>query len=441
MVNKKNLKFVFIGAGSSVFTLSLVGDILNEDSILGGELALVDIDEKRLMETEDAIKQLLEYTGRDFSVESYTDYKKALPGTDFVFMTIATGGYGRWKKDVEICTKYGVLQSVGDTIGPGGIIRALRTIPVILEIAGEMEKVCPDAWIINYANPEGAVCLALQKYSKIRNFGLCHGTPNTAAWLAEKVFGVDKGRFAYRAAGINHFTWFLEMEIDGEDVYPQLRQKLAESGMDKEEPISAELFDIYGCYPAPGDRHVGEFVPYYLKNDVLQEKDYTWKNNDFVVVDGWRAEKQELLENIRLNGKGFEKLLEGSGETATHFIRSLRTGEPAVEMVNVINRGYIDNVSDIIVELPTYIDQFGLHPQKIGRLPDAIAAQCDRLRREYVLLVDAAVSRDYKKARQAMFLDPLSANCKYPEELLKELIEANLDLLPEEWSYKERESF
>lgn len=433
MLKKEKLKFVFIGAGSSVFTMKLVGDILGEKSIHSGEIVLVDIDEMILKQTESAVLQVIQYANREFSVTAYKDYKLAIPGADFVFMTIATGGYTRWKKDIEICTKYNVLQSVGDTIGPGGIIRTLRTIPVILEIAHEMEKVCPDAWMINYTNPEGAVCLALQKYSKIKNFGLCHGTPDTAKMLASKVFDVDYERFSYRAAGINHFTWFLEMEIDGKDVYPQLRQKLIESGVDKKEPISAELYDIYGCYPAPGDRHVGEFVPYYMKEDVLQEKDYQWKNNDFVVVDGWREEAAKLFDDIRLRGERYEEVLAGSRETATHFIRALLTGEPALEMVNVINNGFIDNVSPVIVELLTYIDQFGLHPQKIGKLPDAIAAQCDRLGREYMLIVEAAVTCNYEKARQAMFLDPLVSNCKYPEELLKELIKENLDLLPEQW--------
>lgn len=431
------MKFVFVGAGSSVFTLRLVGDILKEESIVRGHLALVDIDAELLEETRESVEQLIAFAGRDFTISAHVDVKEALPGADFVFMTIATGGYARWKEDIRICTEYGVLQSVGDTIGPGGIIRTLRTIPVIVDIAHEMEKVCPDAWLINYTNPEGAVCLAIQKYTRIKSFGLCHGTPDTADWLAEKVFGVERERFGYRAAGINHFTWFTDMTIDGEDVYPRLREALRESGMDKKEPISAQLFEIYGRYPAPGDRHVSEFVPHYLQDLVLKEQDYFWKNNDFVVVDGWRREARQLFDDVRTHGKGYEKFLEGSGETATHFIRALNTGEAAVEMVNVINEGYIDNVSQVIVELPTYIDKFGLHPQKIGCLPDGIAAQCDRLGREYLLMVEAAVTCSYEKARQAMFLDPLAAHCPYPEKLLQALIEANLDLLPQEWrTYK-----
>jgi alpha-galactosidase len=434
LFNKKNFKFVFIGAGSSVFTMRLVGDILGEKCLEQGHLALVDIDEKLLLETETAVRNLLSHSGRNFTVSAHTDFTQALDGADFVLFTFATGGYARWKKDIEICTRHGVLQSVGDTIGPGGIIRALRTIPVVIEIAREMEKRCPEAWVINYANPEGAVCLALQKYTKIKSFGLCHGTPDTAHWLANNVFKVSPERLKYRAAGINHLTWFTELSIDGKDVYPELMNKLRESGMDKGEPISAELFHTFGLYPAPGDRHVGEFFPFFLKAEVLEEQDYAWKNNDFKVVDRWREDARKVFDEVRQSNKGYERFMQGSGETAAHFMRALVTGEVASEMVNSMNSGYIDNISDgIIVEIPTFIDAFGLHPQKIGNLPEGIAAKCETLGREYVLTVDAAVTGDYNKALQAMYLDPLAANCNYPEKLLRELISVNLDLLPQYW--------
>jgi len=435
LYGRKQFKFVFIGAGSSSFTLRLVGDILGEDFIENAEIALVDINKVLLGEVKSAVSNLVSYAGKHFSVKSHADFHDALPGADFVFFIYATGGYAAWKKDIEICTRHGVYQSVGDTIGPGGIIRTLRTIPVALEIAHEMEKVCPDAWVINYTNPEGALCLALQTHTKIRSFGLCHGTPDTARDLAAHVFHVDPARLSYRAGGVNHLTWFTDLTIDGEDVYPRLFQMLSESGYASKEPVSFDLFRIFGLYPAPGDRHVEEFFPNYLKKRVMDERNLAWKNNDFVVIDGWREKSRAHLEDVMKNNKGYEDFLKGSGETSSHFMRSLATGKTTTEMVNVVNRGYIENISDgIIVEVPTFVDNFGLHPQKIGRLPEGIAAKCDALGREYLLAVEAARTGDPKLALQAFMLDPLSANCEYPERLFEELLVENVSLLPSCWN-------
>ena len=435
LYGRKQFKFVFIGAGSSTFTLRLVGDILGEDFIEEAEIALVDINEVLLCDVKTAVTNLASHAGKHFVVESHVDFRNALPQADFVFFIYATGGYAAWKKDIETCTRHGVYQSVGDTIGPGGIIRTLRTIPVALEIAHEMEKVCPDAWIINYTNPEGALCLAIQSHTKIKSFGLCHGTPDTAKDLATHVFHVDPSRLSYRAGGVNHLTWFTALTIDGEDVYPRLFQLLSDSGYAAKEPVSHELFRIFGLYPAPGDRHVEEFFPNYLKKHVMDERNLTWKNNDFTIIDGWREEARVHLEDVMKTDKGYDHYLKGSGETSSHFMRSLATGEISTEMVNIVNRGYIENITDgIIVEVPTFVDSFGLHPQKIGRLPEGIAAKCDALGREYLLAVEAAITGDKAKALQAFMLDPLCANCEYPERLLEELLTDNASLLPAYWN-------
>ncbi|MCL2519196.1 MAG: alpha-glucosidase/alpha-galactosidase [Oscillospiraceae bacterium] len=429
-----NFNFVFIGAGSTSFTLRLVSDILHEDDfITSGELRLVDIVPSALDNVYEAVKKMVETSGRDFNVTKHLDFMEALPGCDFLFFTFVTGSYSSWKKDIEICTRHGVLQSVGDTIGPGGIIRTLRNVPVVYNIAKAMEQISPDAWIINYSNPEGALCLAIEKYTKIKTFGLCHGTPNTVHALAENVYKVAPERLQYQAAGINHLTWITKLEIDGEDIYPQLRRLLDESGYSKREPISTQLFDVFGLYPAPGDRHVGEFFPFYLKEDVLAEQDYEWKNIDFDMMDIWRTNALENIQKLKDGTIGFKEF-GTSGESATHFMRSLATGDITLQMANVINKGYIDNISqDVIVEIPVFVDSFGLHPQKIGKLPDAIAAKCDILGREYNLAVRAAIECDRTLALQAMMLDPLCANCKYPDKLLDELIGAYIDLLPSGW--------
>ncbi|MCL1859042.1 MAG: alpha-glucosidase/alpha-galactosidase [Oscillospiraceae bacterium] len=437
MFGKEFFNFVFIGAGSTSFTLRLVSDILHEDDfILSGELRLVDIDPIALDDSYEAVKKMVETSGRDFKVTKHIDFMETLAGCDFLFFTFVTGSYPSWKKDIDICTKHGILQSVGDTIGPGGIIRTLRNVPVVYNIAKAMEKISPDAWIINYSNPEGALCLAISKYTNIKTFGLCHGTPDTVRSLAENVYKVSPDKLLYSAAGINHLTWITKLEIDGENVYPKLRKLLDETGYGKQEPISAQLYDIFGLYPAPGDRHVGEFFPYYLKKDVLAEQNYKWGNADFNMLDEWRNSSLGNIKKLKEGMIGFKEF-GTSGETATHFMRALSTGKVTLEMANVINKGYIDNLSqDIIVEVPVFVDSFGLHPQKIGALPDAIAAKCDILGREYNLAVRAAVECDRTLALQAIMLDPLCANCKYPDKLLDELIMAYIDLLPAEWKKK-----
>lgn len=434
MLKKDNFNFVFIGAGSTSFTLRLVSDILHEhEFIKNGELRLVDVNPAALDDVYEAVTKMIETSGRDFKISKHIDFEEALPGVDFLYLTFVTGGYASWKKDIEICEKHGVIQSVGDTIGPGGIIRTLRNVPVVYKIAKRMEQVAPEAWIVNYSNPEGALCLAIEKYTSMRTFGLCHGTPDTVRTLAEQVYKVDPAELVYSAAGINHLTWITKLEIDGVDVYPELRRLLDESGFAEQEPISAQLLDIFGLYPAPGDRHVGEFFPQYLKSAVLKEKDYRWKNINFDEMDAWRNGSLDRIKKLKDGKIGFKEF-GTSGETSVHFMRALITGEIAVEMANVINRGYIDNISDdVIVEVPVFVDKLGLHPQKIGRLPDAVAAKCDALGREYNLAVRAAVECCKQLALQAMMLDPLCANCKYPELLLDDLIRAYIDVLPEKW--------
>lgn len=261
-----------------------------------------------------------------------------------------------------------------------------------------------------------------------------HRIAPTARDLAEKVFGVPAEALRYEAAGVNHLTWFTKLAIGGRDVYPELRGRLEATGYAKKELVSSDLFRVFGLYPAPGDRHVQEFFSSFLRDNVIRDRKLTWPNNDFRVIDGWRADGDRRVKAILERNEGYEHFLEGSGESATHFMRALATGATITEMVNVTNRGYIENISDgVIVELPTFVNQMGLKPMHVGRLPDGIAAKCEALGREYLLLVDAAVDADILKARQAMYLDPLAAMADDPEGLLDALITENLALLPEAW--------
>jgi len=228
-------------------------------------------------------------------------------------------------------------------------------------------------------------------------------------------------------------TWITELTVDGKDAYPTFREKIAETGWDKHEPISVQLYDWFGLYPGPQDRHVKEFFSNYLRPRVLEEQGYIWKNNDFIQVQKWRDEAFETMEQL-INGEiGYEEY-GTSGETATKFIRALVTGKKELEMASVMNRGYIENISDgALVEVPVFIDEFGLHPQTIGCLPGGCAAKCEAISREFDLAVEAAICCDKKLALQAMMLDPLVAHCDYPEKLLDELLREYLPLLPDSW--------
>lgn len=437
---KTDFKFMFIGAGSTTFTLGLVSDILHEEDLIrSGELRLVDVVPEALDDAYGAVCAMIKTAGRDFKVTKHLDFKEAAPGVDFAFFTFVTGGYMSWKKDIEICEKHKVVQTVGDTIGPGGLIRAVRNVPVVVEVCKYLEKVSPGAWAINYSNPEGALALAIEAYTNIRTFSLCHGTPGTAAMLARRAFGAEPERLKYNAGGINHLTWITQLKLDGEDVFSQLREKLIKCGLDREEPISFELFDIYGAYPAPGDWHVNEFFPHYLRENVKKEKNPNMHGFDTAAMIENRKGWKDRVDKIKRGELGFREY-GTSGETATHFIRALTTGEPTTEMCSVQNKGYIENMSgDIAVEVPVYIDEFGLHPKKVA-LADAIAAKCETLGREYKLIVDGAVECDRNKLLAAMMIDPLCCNCDFPERLLDELITAYLPMLPGGWkkTYKNK---
>lgn len=345
--------------------MRLVGDILSEPSLQSGHLALVDIHEGLLNETKTAVENLVGYAGGKFTVSAHTEVKAALNGADFVFFTFATGGYERWKNDIEICTSHGVLQSVGDTIGPGGIIRTLRTIPAVLDIAGEMEKRCPGAWIINYSNPEGAVCLALQNIQKSNRSGCVTALPILPAGLRRKSFRwtrqdcISAPPASIILHGLRILRLMASMSIRS------LWKSSTGQAWTRRSRSRRSCFARMAFILRPGTGMSASFSV-FLKDQVLLDHDYAWKNNDFAAIDGWRSNLRQLFDEVRVRNTGYEKFLEGSGETATHFIRALVTGETASEMVNVINRGYIENISNgVIVELPAFIDSFGLHPQKL----------------------------------------------------------------------------
>ena len=434
MTGPHRLNFAFIGAGSGSFTLRVVSEILRQgDWLAGGDLRLVDTNPEALETAHAAVGALIRKSEKDFAVTRCADYHEALPGLDFLYFTFLVGGYALWKEDIAISTRHGVLHTLGDTTGPGGLMRTLRNAPVALDIARAMEKACPNAWAINCSNPVGSLGLVIVENTGIRTFGQCAGTENQAERLARHVFEVDKARVQYQAGGINHFTFFTRLAVDGKDALPGLRERLIAAGYHQKEPIAFEIFERYGLYPAPNDCHAMEFFSCYLRPRVLREKNYAHQNNDFAWVDQHRQHAAATMEKV-IRGEIGADAIDAAGETSMRFVRALCSGGPIREMTNVANKGYIDNISDgLTVEVPVFADAFGLHPQHIGPLPEGIAARCEAVARAHRLAARAGVACDRNLALQALLLDPLAAHCDYPEALLDDLLRASRDCLPDAW--------
>jgi alpha-galactosidase len=427
----------FIGAGSMVFATNLVGDILSYDGLSDSDIKLMDIDEHRLEQTRKVADAMVENEGLDATVEATTDRRKALDGADYVLNMINVGGTEPFENEIEIPEKYGVRQAIGDTTGPGGVFRGLRTIPTMLDIAEDMEELCPDALLLNYTNPMSIVCKAVADATDIDVVGLCHSVPHTAEAIAEYV-DVPKDELDYWVAGINHMAFFLEVEHDGESVYPALREGYHDEETYRKDTVRFEMMRHFGLFPTESSHHMSEYVPYYRTDeDVIEEMtgtNYAERMPTATYLNGWkeRSEERDSPElDVDLSAVGIER----SEEYAARLIHSLETDTPRRFNLNVSNReNAIENLpDDACVEVPVFADGAGIHPCSVGDLPPQIAALDQQHTAVYELAVQGALEGNREKVHQAVKLDPLtSAACTLEEihEMTEELIEANEEYLP-----------
>ena len=358
-------------------------------------------------------------------ISGTTDRREAMPGADFVTTTIAVGGARGWETDVRVPEKYGVYQTVGDSVGPGGVFRALRHVPETVGVARDMEELCPDAWLFNYTNPLSAIVRGVQKATSIKCVGLCHGVLHTREVIARDL-GYDAHDVNVVFAGVNHLCWLLDVRHKGEDVYPRFRDFLAadltraddsnsDDPYDKFQYVSAWLTQLYGRFPSPGDRHVAEFFPYFLKkeddslkygtqagldmtNRIFAAKD-TSPANSSRQADGLEPLDPELLDSAR------------EGERLIHIIDAMVSDLRMPELaVNVRNNGLIANLPPwAIVEVPGQISGFGVSGIGVGNVPEGIAGILRQRIDQQELTVDAALSGDRDLAIQALLADPLMA--------------------------------
>jgi len=432
-----SVKVAMIGAGSVVFCKLLMADIMATPALEGSEFALMSRTWPKLENMEKFGKRMLGENNIKGSVWATLDRKEAIKDADFVVVMIQVGGVDAFELDWKIPLKYGVDQCIGDTLGPGGIFRGLRTIPVLIDIAGDMEELAkPGAIMLQYANPMAINCLALGNATSIAFTGLCHGIQTTlqeiATWL-----DVPKEEITYTCGGTNHFDWFLTLERNGEDLYPKLRELFEKPEYYKADKVRGEMLRQFGYFATETTGHTSEYVPYFRKNRKALElycdepgfggesgAYYDWCRT---VADKFAGRNMLDYESPKIEGRSIEY--------CSYIIEAAVTGKPFRFMGNVRNDGFITNLPDgCCVEVPTFADDTGLHPSTIGALPP----QCAALNRTQVnvheLTGNAALSGDPEAAVHAMALDPLtSAVCTLKEirDMTSEMLDAERQWLPQ----------
>lgn len=400
------MKITFVGAGSVVFTQGLLADLFAFPELKNAHIALHDIDEDRLSTADSAARYIASVLGAFPLVTAHLDRRAALDGADFVINIVQVGMAEATRTDFDIPARYGVRQTIGDTIGIGGIFRALRTFPLLRALGEDIAAVCPDAWLLNYTNP---MAMNVQYLTEVtghhRVVGLCHSVYWTMRGLAELV-SVPYEEVTYRAAGVNHQAWVLEFTRDGSDLYPLLDTLIA-SDEQLRRRVRVDMYRRLGYYPTETSEHSSEYVPWYLHHDSEIERLRVPVGNYLEIV----AENVALYERTRSALAAGEPLtVEGTMEYAPQIIHSIVTGTPRVVYGNVSNRGLISNLpSRGTVEVPCLVDASGVQPTRIGALPPQLAA----LNRAYLsmndLVVRAAVEEEPRHIRHAAMVDPATA--------------------------------
>lgn len=432
-------KITFIGAGSTIFAKNVLGDAMLTPSLADSHIALYDIDEKRLRESEAMLKTINKNANQNRAeIQVYHDRKEALRDADFVVNAIQVGGYKPSTViDFEIPKKYGLRQTIGDTMGIGGIFRTLRTLPVMLEFAREMEEVCPNAWLLNYTNPMAMLTMGVLKATSIKTVGLCHSVQVCVPELFEHL-GIkeqyDLADFQWKIAGINHMAFLLEITKDGEDFYPTIRQLAKEKENPHRDSVRFELMKRFGYYITESSEHNAEYHPYFIKSKYPELIDDLGIPLDEYLtrcenqIRDWETMREDIVDNGDLTHKR-------SREYASYIMDAIKTGNPTVIAGNVLNKGLITNLpEDVCVEVPCLVDKNGIQPTYVGALPTQLAALNRTNINVQELTVEAALTLEKDKIYQAAYLDPhLSSELSLADitQLVDDLIEAHGDYLPD----------
>ncbi|MEK3758124.1 alpha-glucosidase/alpha-galactosidase [Paenibacillus sp. FSL P4-0338] len=427
-------KVTFIGAGSTVFAKNVLGDIMATPALQGFELALYDIDLQRLNDSASMLQNLKKSSGSTCTVNTYTDRKEALRGAKYVVNAIQVGGYDPCTiTDFEIPKKYGLRQTIADTVGIGGIFRNLRTIPVMLDFAADIREVCPDALFLNYTNPMAVLTNVMNTYGGVNTIGLCHSVQQCIPGLFDHL-GIDKTGVQARIAGINHMAWLLEVTKDGEDLYPEIKRRAAEKQLEPHyDMVRYEMMLKFGYYITESSEHNAEYHPYFIKRNYpelierFQIPLDEYPRRCVEQIKEWEQMRGDLVNNQDLTH-------ERSHEYASYILEAMETDVPFKIGGNVMNTGLITNLPrEACVEVPCLVDRSGVTPTFVGDLPPQCAALNRTNINTQLLTIEAAMTRKKDHIYHAAMLDPHTAAELSMDDIVSmcdDLITAHGDWLP-----------
>ncbi|MDZ4719726.1 MAG: alpha-glucosidase/alpha-galactosidase [Roseiflexaceae bacterium] len=439
-------KITFIGAGSVVFTRNLCSDILLTPALQNSTITLMDIDATRLSQARDLVQSLIDGRKLNAKVEATTDQREAVRGADYVITTFQQGGLEAYALDIEIPQRYGVEQCVGDTLGPGGVFRSLRTIPVLIGLGRDLDELAPNALLLNYVNPMAANCWAFDRATGRPHVGLCHSVQGTSEMLANWI-DVPYDDVVFHCAGINHQAFFLSFRRGSEDLYPRIWKAIERSEIYAQEPVRIEMMKYFGRFVTESSGHASEYVPYFRKSAQMINEDLVPRFSDH--VNHWfdygrtGGYLRHCIERLAYSQQDYEALISGTKtpptvrthEYGSAIMEAIETNQPTRINGNVPNRDLIPNLPiGCCVEVPCLVDGNGIQPTRVDNYPPQLAALNRTNINVQELIVHAALTGDVEAIHHAVMLDPLTAAvCTLPQihAMVGELFEAQRRWLPQ----------